>query len=395
MLPHENGYRGLHLRRRDVGAWSRTGHRRLPSFAPSSTTGWIGYGPEYMPVENAPRPVAADPAHPYVPNAIEYLSARPNLKVVEQIDFPGSGSQIPILQPWVRDELNKLNERVLAGQPVFEHRASCWPSGVPAFDSRSSTPCSSCRTQKQVTIISQADHMVRRVHLNVPAIHRSRRHPGSANSSVTTKATRWSFDTIGLNAKHLCRHLSHAHSEQLHVIERFRLIEDGKTLEAEIYVEDPVRVHRPLAWHATFRVERARPVAGGRLRREQRQLFQSRRRPDAGRRASGLLALSSRLHQRRRRNADRAMLYSGSRQCRETMVVSCDSSRPARRSPPLARSANALRSACTLPRRGAALPLESATMRSENLRRFCPQRSSCSAPISVPRSWVGQSEISG
>lgn len=50
----------------------------FPDFAPSNTTGWIGYGPEYMPVENAPRPVASDPAHPYIPNAIEYLSARPN-----------------------------------------------------------------------------------------------------------------------------------------------------------------------------------------------------------------------------------------------------------------------------------------------------------------------------
>jgi hypothetical protein len=68
-----------------------------------------------MPVENAPRPVAADPVHPYVPNAIEYLSSRPNMKVVEQSTFPVADLTNPILQPWVRDELRKLNERYSRG----------------------------------------------------------------------------------------------------------------------------------------------------------------------------------------------------------------------------------------------------------------------------------------
>jgi hypothetical protein len=69
-----------------------------PNFGRSSVTGWIGYGPEYMPVEGAPRPVAADPAHPYIPNAIEYLSARPNLKTVEQSTFPVADLSNPVLQ---------------------------------------------------------------------------------------------------------------------------------------------------------------------------------------------------------------------------------------------------------------------------------------------------------
>jgi hypothetical protein len=174
--------------------------RAIPNLAPSSTRGWIGYGPEYMPVENAPRPVAADPAHPYVPNAIEYLSARPNLKVVEQSTFPVADLTNPILRPWVRDELRKLNERVLAGQPVFEHRASCWPSGVPAFDLAVVNPVFFVQTEKQVTIISQADHMVRRVHLNVP--HSVRPTPSWFGESVGHyEGDTLVVDTIGLNAK--------------------------------------------------------------------------------------------------------------------------------------------------------------------------------------------------
>ena len=42
-----------------------------PDFSPDPGTGWISFGPEYMPVAGKPRPVAADPAHPFVPNAIE------------------------------------------------------------------------------------------------------------------------------------------------------------------------------------------------------------------------------------------------------------------------------------------------------------------------------------
>ena len=203
-----------------------------------------------MPVEQAPRPVAADPAHPYIPNAIEYLSARPNLKVVEQSTFPVADLTNPILQPWVRDELRKLNERVLRGEPVFEHRASCWPAGVPAFLLAVVNPIFFIQTPKQVTIISQADHMVRRVHLNVA--HSPQPTPSWSGESVGHyEGDTLVVDTIGLNAKTYVDIYRTPHSDRLHVIERFRLIEDGKTLEAEIYVEDPGAFTTP--WRGTQR----------------------------------------------------------------------------------------------------------------------------------------------
>ena len=202
-----------------------------------------------MPVENAPRPVASDPAHPYIPNAIEYLSARPNLSVIDQSTFPVADLTNPILQPWVRDELRKLNDRVLSGQPVFEHRASCWPAGVPAFDLAVVNPIFFIQTPKQVTIISQGgDHTVRRVYLNVP--HSLRVTPSWFGESVGHyEGDTLVVDTIGLNAKSYVDIYRTPHSEQLHVIERFRLLEDGKTLEAAIYVEDPGAFTAP--WRGT------------------------------------------------------------------------------------------------------------------------------------------------
>jgi hypothetical protein len=46
-------------------------------------------------------------------------------------------------------------------------------------------------------------------------------------------------DTIGLNDKSLIDNYRTPHTDQLHVVERFRLIEGGKTLEALVTVEDP------------------------------------------------------------------------------------------------------------------------------------------------------------
>jgi hypothetical protein len=46
-------------------------------------------------------------------------------------------------------------------------------------------------------------------------------------------------DTIGLDDRTLVDGFGTPHTKQLHVIERFHLIEDGKVLEANVHVEDP------------------------------------------------------------------------------------------------------------------------------------------------------------
>src|SRR5258708_30188640 len=84
-----------------------------PDLSPSERVGWIAYGPEYIPLPSGPRPVASDPAHPFIPNATEILSGQPNAKYVsEHTTFPVSHISNPILQPCAREELRKLNERV-------------------------------------------------------------------------------------------------------------------------------------------------------------------------------------------------------------------------------------------------------------------------------------------
>ena len=209
-----------------------------PDFAPSPNVGWIAYGPEFIPVPNEARPVSSDPAHPWVPNPIEYLSARPDAKVVDQPTFPVADLDNPILQPWAREELRKLKDRVLAGKVLDGRQASCWPIGVPGFLLYPVNPVFIIQTPREVLMIWQSDHMVRHVYLNVPRSARVR--PSWFGESVGHyEGDALVVDTIGITTKTFVDHYRTPHTDRLHVVERFRMVEGGKTMEVNVHVEDP------------------------------------------------------------------------------------------------------------------------------------------------------------
>jgi hypothetical protein len=58
-------------------------------------------------------------------------------------------------------------------------------------------------------------------------------------------------DTIGIDERTWVDGFGTPHTKQLHVIERFHLIEDGKVLEANVYVEDSSAFTMP--WNAIQR----------------------------------------------------------------------------------------------------------------------------------------------
>ena len=61
-------------------------------------------------------------------------------------------------------------------------------------------------------------------------------------------------DTIGLNTRTFVDSFRTPHTEQLHVIERFRIVEGGKALEVNVGVEDPGAFTMP--WSALQRYRR-------------------------------------------------------------------------------------------------------------------------------------------
>ena len=234
-----------------------TSGQSIPNFAPDDSTSWYPdrpTGDDYLPPPSGPGPVRADPARPYVPNDEgRNTGVQPTYRIADLSN--------PILQPWAREQMKKANDEVLAGGVPFIARERCWPAGVPAFDiMRRVAPVWVVQTPKEVLLIWPSDQQVRHVYLNVS--HSKSVKPSWYGESVGHyEGDELIIDTIGLNDKSFVDNYRTPHTERLHVVERFKLIESGKTLQVLIEVEDPGAFN--MKWGAVQRFKRwvAGPMA--------------------------------------------------------------------------------------------------------------------------------------
>ncbi len=215
-----------------------------PNFAPSRDIGWYSYSREFMPPEHGAGPVRQDPAHPYVSNDDFRVSGRQPTERVGDISNP-------ILQPWARDAIRKRNEAVLSGKLVATPTASCWPKGVTDFLlSPMTQPMYFIQGPNEVVMILTSFNEVRHIHLtdkHSPNVKTSWYGESIGHYEGGTLVV----DTIGMDDRTWVDGFATPHTKQLHVIERFRLIEDGKVLQADIHVEDPGAFTMP--WDAIQR----------------------------------------------------------------------------------------------------------------------------------------------
>ncbi len=213
----------------------------IPNFAPDSVTGWLkGPGDEFLPPPSGPGPVRSDPARPYVSNAV---ARQETVKIADLTN--------PILQPWVVERMRKANDEVLAGKVGFTARSRCWPHGVPGFLLYPVHPIFFIQTPKEVLMTWGQDFQLRRVYLDVP--HSANPKPSWYGESVGhyENGDTLVVDTIGLNDKTFVDNYRTPHTTQLHVVERFKLIDGGETLEVNVRVEDPGAFTMP--WNAVQR----------------------------------------------------------------------------------------------------------------------------------------------
>src|ERR1051326_3635225 len=195
-----------------------------PNFAPDNSTAWIASAQEFLAPASGPGPVRADPAHKPVPD-------HPQFRVADLSN--------PILQPWAREELRKANERALSGKAAYTPKERCWPIGVPGWLLYPVFPVYFLQTPKMVTLIWQEDHMVRHIYLTDK--HSPNVKPSWFGESIGhyENGDTLVVDTIGLNTRTFVDQFRTPHSEKLHVVERYRLIDGGKAMEAIATVDDP------------------------------------------------------------------------------------------------------------------------------------------------------------
>jgi hypothetical protein len=220
-----------------------------PDFAPDTETSWIPVGDDYLAPESGPGPVTFDPAHPYVPN----------LTPGKAQTYRVADLSSPILQPWAADQMRKANEDVLAGRVPFRARESCWPPGVPTFLVYAlATPLYFLQTPGLVLMTYSGGPEMRHVYLR--ASHSANPKQSWYGESVGHyDGDTLVVDTIEFNRRTFVDNYRTPHTEKLHVVERYRLIGDGNTLEVRFSVEDPGAFTRP--WSGSQRFRRSHRIA--------------------------------------------------------------------------------------------------------------------------------------
>lgn len=214
--------------------------KTIPNFAPDVKTGWQLSDDDFLqPAEGGPGPVVSDPRYPYISFYRYQTNPRPSFRVADLNNI--------ILQPSTKEALRKANERSLSGQIIAVPKERCWPVGVPAFLLYPATPVYFLQTPKEVVMIWMQDHQVRRIRLNDQHAPNPRSE-WFGDSVGHYEGDTLVVDTIGLSPRTYVDNYFTPHTAELHVVERFRMIEGGQTLEVKVHVEDPGAFTTP--WNA-------------------------------------------------------------------------------------------------------------------------------------------------
>jgi hypothetical protein len=188
-------------------------------------------------------PVVAELGHPYVPNG---AGKQQTSRIADLAN--------PILKPWVIEQMAKPNADVRAGKVPFIARERCWPTGVPGFlIFAHAAGMYVVQTEKEILIIQELDQQTRHIYMNVG--HSKNPKPSWYGESVGHfEGDELVVDTIGMNAKSFVDNYRTPHTDQIHVVEHFKIIEGGRTLQVTATVDDPGAYN--MLWSAVQRWKR-------------------------------------------------------------------------------------------------------------------------------------------
>jgi hypothetical protein len=214
----------------------------IPNFA-FTDSGWLlNGGIDFRPIPGKLAPVSFDPAYPQVGQGNQR-------GVMERM----SDAENANLKPWAKELMRKYNQDVLNGHRAFSSQSRCWPGGTPGQLLFPAEPIYFIQTPKEVWIIWQRQQEVRRIYLNVP--HSRNPKPSWFGESVGHYENgELVIDTIGFLDRvefDFVDNWRTPHTKDLHVVERWKLINDGKGIEAAVTVDDPGTFNAP--WSGTAR----------------------------------------------------------------------------------------------------------------------------------------------
>jgi len=214
----------------------------IPDFS-SPDYGWLTVDDELKPMTTGPRPVRNDPRHPYYGNQ---SGTQPTFRI--------SDTENPVLTEWSREIMRKSNAEALEGKYPYSFQSRCMPGGVPGQLAGVFEPVYFAQSDKEVLMMWQRDHVVRHIYVNVP--HSENPRPSWYGESVGHyEGDTLIVDTIAISTRAPIDNWRTPHSEKLHVIERYRLVNGGYGLQGIVTLEDPVAFTAPLTVYQQWRRE--------------------------------------------------------------------------------------------------------------------------------------------
>jgi hypothetical protein len=212
----------------------------IPNFS-SANYGWLTIDDEFKPMTTGPRPIRNDPNYRYYGNQSGH---QPNFRV--------SDAGNPVLTEWSREIMRKSNTDVIDGNFPYTFQSRCMPGGVPGQLAGVFEPVYFAQSAKEVLMMWQRDHVVRHIYMNVP--HTKDPKPSWYGESVGHyEGDTLVVDTIGLSTKSFVDNWGTPHSEKLHVVERYRLVNGGYTLQGVVTMEDPIAFTEPYSVYQQWR----------------------------------------------------------------------------------------------------------------------------------------------
>ena len=230
-------------------AWATQAQERtIPNF--TSANWLVNTGFDYRPVEGSVAPIGADsnwrggiglPTSDFNHQPPE-AAADPRRQGPSRIGPWNierlSDVENPNLTPWAAAQMRMHNELVSKGRRAFSAMSRCWPGG-PAQLLFNAEPLYFIQTPQEVWILWQRDHLVRRVFLN-------REHSGNLKPSWFGESVghyengQLIVDTIGF-VQHPYSFVDNwrtPHTKDLHMVERWKLLDGGNAIEATVTFDD-------------------------------------------------------------------------------------------------------------------------------------------------------------
>jgi hypothetical protein len=185
------------------------------------------------------------------PSSIPNISGVWQVRGFERQTKPIDGSAPPWL-PWNKEAVDKRMAAEKAGAPLYDPTAACLPSGMPRIIA-APYPVEIVQTPQATVFLYEAQHLFRVVYMN-------EKHPKKIEPSYMGHSVgHWEgdtlvIDTVGLVDSTQIDEAGSMHSEDLHVVERIRRVND--TLEIDFTMTDPKAFSEP--W-TSRRIWRWRP----------------------------------------------------------------------------------------------------------------------------------------